>query len=103
MVEYIHKQEGIKHYHLFRTTLTTSYGAVFMDATEELQAASRADHRDGYDYEDGPRFGIEFNRAKEYAEYVDSCATLSNYIEFSTAKFGFSILADKFRKPVKKD
>jgi len=102
MVEYIHKQEGIRHYHLIKLDIATPYGAVFMDATEILQNASRADHKARYGYEDGPRYGIEFDRAMKYAEYVEAHATPYNFAEYMTKNYAFSILSDKFKRNTKK-
>jgi len=46
---------------------------IFYNVTDIMHDAIRADRKRGYPAENGPAWGIEVQRAIEYAQYVQDC------------------------------
>lgn len=63
----------------------------YLDASDLMKEANRRDKTLGYDREQGPNFGIEHQRAIEYAEYVSQHATAENLFKFNTSKYVFFV------------
>lgn len=74
----------------------------FLDATRHLRKASQTDRNCGYRDENGPNFGIEVEKAREYARYVADHAHPHNIFRFNTRNYMFFI-ADPSQEGSKKN
>lgn len=61
---------------------------ILMDATDILMQAQKTDRKNGY-HPNGPMFGIEIKRAREYADYVATHINAENMDGFDTKHYSF--------------
>lgn len=74
---------------LIQLPTTVEGRKVFLDATRHLRKASQLDRNNGYSDGNGPNFGIEVEKAREYAEYVSGYVQSNSVARFNTRNYTF--------------
>lgn len=85
--------ENKRTFYLFPLTKKVGDRSAFLDATDLMHDAIRADRKRGYKAEQGPAFAIEAVRARAYADYVDEHAAPENLTKFDTRRYSFYLNA----------
>jgi hypothetical protein len=93
MLEFVKTSEyRTTHYLVYLDKSFDDYSA-YLDATSIIQDAIHHDRRLGYEYEDGPNYAIEKQRAEDYAQFVAVTAQASNYYKFDTKNYQIRVSA----------
>lgn len=77
-----------KTLYLLRMDKPLGPATVYLDATKSLMDAEKTDTKNGFDQE-GPVFGQELRKATEYADYVNTHATIDNLHRFNHDQYVF--------------
>lgn len=81
--------ENKRTFYLFPLSKKVGDRTAYLDATDIMHDAIRADRKRGYKAEQGPAFGIEALRARAYADYVDEHSVPENLSKFDTRRYSF--------------